>query len=118
MQRLGDSYTKYFNTKHERVGHLFGGVFQSVHIDHDEYLNYLSAYIHLNPRELKQWRGRETEYPWSSLQDFLEENRCGCFISPSIVLDQFKNKEEYRAFLNEGDIKDFLDDRYFIDIDQ
>src|SRR3989344_7054518 len=43
MQRLSNSYTKYFNIKYERTGHLFGGKFQSVHIDKDAYLKHLSA---------------------------------------------------------------------------
>lgn len=116
MQRVGDSYTKYFNTKYQRTGHLFGGAFQAVHIDNDEYLAYLSAYIHLNPREFQQWRGKETKYPWSSLQDFLEKNRWEPFLSPSLILEQFVDKNEYKKFLEEGDfIKNTLEDRYMID---
>lgn len=116
MQRVGDSYTKYFNTKHQRTGHLFGGAFQAVHIDNDEYLSYLSTYIHLNPRELSQWRGKEARYSWSSLQDFLGENRWEPFLSPSLILEQFADKNEYEKFLEEGDfIKNAIEDRYMID---
>lgn len=89
MQRLGDSYTKYFNIKHQRTGHLFGGVFKSIPIDHNEYLGYLSAYIHLNPRELQGWSGKEVEYPWSSFQDYVRTNRWGEFLHPSVIADQF-----------------------------
>lgn len=114
MQRLGDSYTKYFNTKYERSGHLFNGVFQAVHIDNDEYLTYLSAYIHLNPHELTAWRRKEATYPWSSFQDYVGINRWRTFLNASIVLDQF-NVREYKQFVVESDIKGEVDHNYLID---
>jgi len=117
MQRLGNSYTKYFNAKHERNGHLFGSRFQSIHIDKNEYLMHLSGYIHVkNPSELPDWHGKEIQYPWSSMQDFLVKNRWEKFLSPSIILDQFNNKEEYKVFFKEGNnIGNALEDYYLID---
>lgn len=117
MQRLLDAYTKYFNIRHERTGHLFGGRFQSVHIDTDEYLNHLSAYIHLNPWGLKEWRGKEIQYPWSSFMDYTGENRWDKFLNPSIVMDKFSGAE-YKSFVEETPIKklrDQLDSAYLID---
>ncbi|MDO8686655.1 MAG: transposase [Candidatus Berkelbacteria bacterium] len=108
MQRLLDAYTKYFNIRHERVGHLFGGRFQSVHIDKDEYLNHLSAYIHLNPWGLKEWRGKEIQYPWSSFTDFTKENRWGNFLNPNIIMDKF-SAAEYRSFVEDTPIKKLRD---------
>ncbi len=106
MQRLLNAYTKYFNVRHSRAGHLFGGKFQSIHIDRNEYLNYLSAYVHLNPRELKGWRGREVKYPWSSFQDFVGVNRWKSFLDSSVVLDQFDDGGEYQIFVEEMPIKE------------
>ena len=114
MQRLGDSYTKYFNMKYERSGHLFEGVFQSRHIDQNEYLTYLSAYIHMNPRELRAWHNKESQYPWSSFQDYEKKNRWGQFLNPSIVTNQFQ-QEEYRNFVTESNIKNTVEDEYLID---
>ncbi|MBI4114768.1 MAG: transposase [Candidatus Niyogibacteria bacterium] len=116
MQRLLTAYTKYFNIKYKRTGHLFGGAFQAVHIDRDEYLQYLSAYIHLNPRELTKWRNKEIQYPWSSYQDYVEENRWGNFLSPSLVLDQFKSGKEYQRFIEETPIKKNISEEYLIDL--
>jgi len=106
MQRLSDAYTKYFNIKYSRTGHLFGGKFQSIHIDQNEYLKYVSAYIHLNPRDLKQWNHKEIQYPWSSFQDLSVNNRFGEFLNPSIILDQFDSGREYQDFVEETPIKE------------
>jgi len=45
MHKLGTSYTMYFNKKLKRSGSLFQGKFKSIHIDSNEYLLYLSAYV-------------------------------------------------------------------------
>ena len=115
MMRLGDSYTKYFNIINERKGHLFESKFQSIHIDENNYLKHLSAYIHLNPHELKSWSGREHEYPWSSFRNYCGDVRLGDFINPSIVMDQFKSTDEYAQFVKEIPRKDTLPDEYCID---
>jgi putative transposase len=115
MQRLGNAYTKYFNTKYERKGHLFSGKYNSILIDSNEYLLYLSAYIHLNPRELKQWNKKELLYPWSSFQDFSKENRWGGFLDSSIVSNQFNDSREYKNFVEESDIKSGVKKEYFLD---
>ena len=49
MQKLITGYTMYFNKVHERNGALFQGKFKSEHAAEDNYLNYLIAYVHLNP---------------------------------------------------------------------
>lgn len=105
MMRLLDAYTKYFNTKYQRTGHLFESSFKARHIDQNEYINYLSAYIHLNPRALQAWKGKEILYQWSSFQDFANKNRWGVFLKPLIVLSQFKNTKEYKSFVEKSHIK-------------
>ena len=58
MQKLMTAYTMYFNQKYKRVGPLFQGVFKAEHADDDQYLQYLYAYIHLNPLKMfdPDWR--------------------------------------------------------------
>jgi putative transposase len=90
MQRMIGGYTKYFNTKYETSGYLFQGPYKAVHVKDNRQLLYLSAYIHRNPRELHEWKGREFEYPWSSLQDFTTANRWGGLIVPDIITGQFE----------------------------
>lgn len=105
MQRVLDAYTKYFNTKHERSGHLLQGPFQIVHIKDNKQLLYLSAYIHLNPREIKGWKNKEHLFPWSTYQDFIEENRWGKLLDSRIIMGQFSNGEEYKDFVRSSGAK-------------
>ena len=49
MKQIADSFTRYFNTKYQRVGPLFQGAFKAVRIETDEQLIHVSRYIHLNP---------------------------------------------------------------------
>jgi REP element-mobilizing transposase RayT len=49
MQQFNSSYTMYFNTIHQRVGHLFAGRYKAKPVDGDAYLMKLSRYVHLNP---------------------------------------------------------------------
>ena len=108
MQRVLNSYTKYFNTRHEVIGHLFQGPFKSIHIKDDPQLLYLSAYIHNNVRELKRWRGKEHLYSWSSYQDCTNNNRWEELLKTDIIMKQFPNKERYKLFVQKSGAKDIL----------
>ena len=58
LGKLSTGYSMYFNNKNERTGALFEGRFKAKHIDTDEYLKYLIAYIHLNPIKIidSEWK--------------------------------------------------------------
>ncbi len=103
MKQITDSYTKYFNTKNERIGPLFQGAFKAVRIENDEQLIHLSRYIHLNP--LVSYLVRESDfrdYPWSSLRHYLDGDYS--LVNPKIVLDSFKTPKAYLKFvLNQAD---------------
>jgi len=87
MQKLGTSYSMYFNKRYNRRGTLFEGPFQSKWAGEDVYLKYLFAYIHLNPLKLWSKAGLVNEpnkaetlaflqnYQYSSLPDYLLGNR-------------------------------------------
>ena len=48
MKRVSGGYTSYFNDRHNRSGVLFQGAFKRIHIDTEEYFNYLFAYVNEN----------------------------------------------------------------------
>jgi hypothetical protein len=94
------SYSKYFNKKYNRVGGLFQGPFKAVHIDTDEYLLWLSCYIHQNPhtaglvKNLKDWK-------WGSYPDYIGA-RQGSLCKKDVVLERFKNARDYEKFVDSG----------------
>ena len=115
MQRIQDAFTKYFNAKYSKVGHLFQGPFQAVHISTNEQLLHLSAYIHRNQRELKQWKNKEHNYLWSSYYDYVKENRWGDLLKTDIILEQFSNPEDFQNFVKTSGVKDLPDEKFLID---
>lgn len=118
MQRILCAYTKYFNTKYERSGHLFQGPYKAVHVENNKQLLYLSSYIHKNPIEISEWKKREHLYPWSSYQDYVGESRWDKLLQQNIILDQFSNRKEYGHFVKSSPAKEFkenLNDDLLID---
>lgn len=111
MQRVLNAYTKYFNAKYKTSGHLFQGPFQAVHIKDDNQLLYLSAYIHRNIREIKEWTDKEHLFPWSSYQDYIGKNRWGELLKKDIVSEQFPSNEEYRLFVEKSGAKELPIDK-------
>lgn len=105
MQRVLNAYTKYFNIKHKKTGHLFQGPYRLVRVKGNNQLLHLSAYIHRNPRGLREWRGREFNYPHSSLPDYASKNRWGKLLVPNILLEQFKDATDYKKFVETSTAK-------------
>lgn len=97
MQSVESGYAISFNQRHERVGTLFQGRFQSVPIMTDEQLMVTVRYIHRNPVEV----GGTLESPWSSYREY----RGTPFISSTeYVLAIFGGLEQFVQFhLDEAD---------------
>lgn len=102
MHRVLTAYSKYFNAKYNKKGHVFEAPFKAVHIKNNTQLLHLSAYIHKNPKGLKDWESTYDKYPYSSYQDYIGLNRWGNFLSTEIVLKQFKDQAKYRDFVTES----------------
>ncbi|HEC30412.1 MAG TPA: hypothetical protein ENI66_00135 [Candidatus Yonathbacteria bacterium] len=103
MKRLNGGYTVHFNDKHDRSGALFQGRFKSIHVDSNEYLLYLSAYINKN-YEVHQLGGSTPKLveSWSSWGEYTgglpkEKNIC----EKNIILEQFENVKIYERFVND-----------------
>ena len=118
MHKVGTGYTNYFNNKYERSGALFQGRFKSIHIDSNEYLLHVSAYINLNDRvhqlgssTPKLVRSRSS---WGEYTDDISESMC----EKEIILQQFQSMDEYKKFAlaslesileKRGELKDLSD---------
>jgi len=114
MQRVLNAYTKYFNARHNTMGHLFQGPFKAIHVKDNNQLLYLSTYVHRNPRELLDWKEREHLYPWSSYQDYIGESRWGGLLSTDIILEQFNNRKEYHSFTKISPAKKEMDEVHMV----
>lgn len=122
MQKLGTSFSMYFNVKRQHVGNVFVKPFRSKHIDDDPYLQRVVQYIHLNPAELfeREWKTgyvrdmRSLEkklgtYRYSSLSDYegtkrvenaiLDKKSMAMFSDRPPLLDTLTEAAEYYADL-------------------
>ncbi|MBI2074417.1 MAG: transposase [Candidatus Levybacteria bacterium] len=94
-----NSYTRYFNVRNNRDGSIFLDQFKAKRVETDEQLVHVSRYIHLNPYTgyVVKSLPKLEEYPWSSFPKYLkrEDN----FTEPSLILDFFKNINEYKKFV-------------------
>lgn len=116
MQRIQNAYTKYFNTKYKKTGHLLQGPYKIVEVEDNRQILHLSAYIHRNCREITEWKDKENQYPWSSYQDFIENSRWEDLLKPEIIVGQFSNQKEYKKFVETSGTKE-LNHELPIDID-
>lgn len=90
IQKLHTSYSKYFNTKYEQVGHVFQDRFKAKVVDRDEYLMHLSRYIHLNPLKLTS---KLPAYKWSSYPAYID-NIDDEITDTKFILSLFKRKNQ------------------------
>lgn len=106
MQRLHGRYAAYFNSRHGRRGHLFGGRFWSAAVNRDEHLLELTRYVHLNPVRAGL-AGRPEEYEWSSCRDYLSPQSGSPMVDPMPAIGLLssslgKARTEYAAFLQDS----------------
>jgi len=77
MLKVLTGYGMYFNKKNKRTGPVFEGCFKARHVIEDSYLEYLLAYIHLNPVKIKDensWSGKKIAKP-AEAKEFLDSYR-------------------------------------------
>jgi|SRR3989344_3403528 len=108
MHRVGTGYTRYFNDKNKRNGALFQGKFKSIHVDSNEYLLHLSAYVNLNDR-VHQLGGKASKLVGSktSWGEYLGKTREN-FCKKEIIFDQFDDIVAYKEFA-ENSLKDIIE---------
>lgn len=99
MRRLNGGYTSYFNHKNHRSGPLFQGCFKAKHIDSNEYLLHVSAYINLND-SVHKLRGSTPKC--SSFGEYVGAKRVTGICNKDIILGQFESPKKYAQFAQEA----------------
>lgn len=114
MQRLGTGYGKYFSIRYDRPGSLFQGRFKAVHIDNDDQLKYLLAYINvINPAEIIEPEIKEkgmmdiervwafvNKYKWSTHPEYMGQ-RDSIIVDRGIFKEIFPTVESYSKFMQD-----------------
>ncbi|MGD0523161.1 MAG: transposase [Candidatus Microgenomates bacterium] len=106
MNSLCTRYSMYFNKKYIRVGSLFQGVYKAVHIKREDYLLYITRYIHFQARKI----GQKPAHP-SSIEDYLGVNNTG-WIKPNEILSYFSKTNPnltYQSFMEQTERRKSFD---------
>jgi REP element-mobilizing transposase RayT len=114
MHYINSSYAIYFNIKRRRSGPLYQGRFKAFLVQQDEYLHYLSCYVHLNPVRAGLVKS-PGEYAFSSYNVFTSDTKPPAWLNTSPILSMFDKRESkaknmYRRFVieNIGREKDII----------
>lgn len=94
MEKIGTTYSGYFNRKYERNGHLFDGRYKSIPIESEDYLLTVFRYILNNPQKANICTA--AEYPWSSYDRYGFTNS---FVDTSMFQELLGSREEYEAYI-------------------
>jgi len=103
MAKVLNSYSRYFNTKHGRLGPLWSSRFKSVLVNDDEQLLHLSRYLHLNPSSAGII-DKPQDWIYSSYQEYINKKGID---NPICEWQRYMeiDKKQYRKFVN--DRKDY-----------
>ncbi len=107
MQAFSLSYTKAINKRHERLGSLFQGRFQAIHVDGEEYLLHLTRYIHLNPVKANLVEKAE-DWEFSSYQEYIDLRK-GSLPKIDIIRSQFHSADDYSKFVEDWRLDKLID---------
>ena len=116
MKYLHTKYAKYFNKRHELIGHVFQERYGSVLIDNLDYELDVSKYIHLNPLKANLVEKLE-DYAWSSYRAYVfQEERP--IVQTDKILSYFPDPKRYfyENYVKSGYINLVFKTGYVIDI--
>lgn len=96
MAKILNSYTRYFNYRHQRKGPLWEGKFKNVLIKDDEQMLHLTRYFHLNPTSAGLVKKPE-DWEFSSYHEYISnhEDDLICNFKEIICL----NPKQYKKFV-------------------
>lgn len=106
LGQLQNSYTKYFNIKHERKGPLFLAAFRAKLIRNEAQFLHVSRYIHLNPHTAQMIKNLDQlkHYPYSSCPEYFGQNLIHPITDTSNIGGYFKTQRLHWEFIaNQAD---------------
>ncbi len=112
MQKIGTGYARAVNNAYDMDGHLFTGPYKAKLVPDNNSILRLSRYIHLNPVKAKLVKKPE-DWTHSSYPDYIGLRK-NVFLDTSLVLDQFKDLQAYKKYVelysqeDENFLKSFL----------
>ena len=122
MQNVLFRYTRYWNRRYRKMGHLFQGRYKAFLCEKEGYLLELIRYLHLNPVRSKIVKD-PTRYAWSSHRAYLKGAGEGWMAVEEVLPRWGKNRAmavaAYQRFVREGlgeghraDLYAVVDQRY------
>lgn len=109
MHRINNKFSRYYNRRYKRTGHVFENRYKGILVVDDRYLLSLLRYIHQNPVTAHMCEKIEA-YPWSSDQCY-RGNELGGMVDIDFILDIFsKNRsmaiKKYIEFMDQDKKED------------
>ena len=102
MRDINGNYSRRFNRRHRRVGHLWQGRYRAIVVEEQTYLAECSRYIHLNPNRSKLTRPAE-RYRWSSYCNYVGGPTAVPWVETGPLMRMFgQDKTRYRQYVEGG----------------
>ena len=109
MHQINNTYSKYFNSKYMRVGHVFQGRYKAISVQDERYLLGLLRYVHQNPIQASIVNSLDN-YKWSS--DIFYRKNINGFVNIDLILDMLsidRNEaiKKYKQLMLEEEEEDY-----------
>ncbi|MCH9645308.1 MAG: transposase [Proteobacteria bacterium] len=118
MQKLGTSYTMFFNQQEKRSGSLFQGKFKATHLSGEYALSTVSAYVNLNHKHHRIDPAKNLVK--SSIFEYLDKELGICICDPleiRAIIAESGGLTDYKSYIKQASIS-FADNKgYSLSID-
>jgi REP element-mobilizing transposase RayT len=101
MHRLNGLYSRRFNVRHGRVGHVLQGRFTAILVERESHQLELARYIVLNPVRAGIVRAPD-QYRWSSLRATVGLDPAPPWLAAGALLAGFGSRARYLEFVRLG----------------
>ena len=106
MHDLNSNYTKYFNGRYQRKGHLFQERYKMAIVEKEQYILKVAAYIHMNPLILHLAENL-TDYAYSSYALFGGARPTGPAMDEEIKELRARNYQNFLAGIPKDEMEKF-----------